>query len=719
MTVAQPREVSDSALLRKYVSEDDELAFAELVQRHLPLVYSAAVRRLEIDPTAAQDVAQAVFVELARKGRELLHHPVLAGWLYVSATRIAADHAKRHHRRKRREQLTMTDPSHPPSAQSSWLEIKPELDGAISHLAEEDRHAVILRYLEGRDLSSVGRELGISADAARMRISRALERMRLYFSKRGIVSSVLALEALLVTESTEAVPAGLGQSINGTVRNLVPAGSLLPFLSAGGKVIVAASIAVLLTLFVIRMSRPTRQEQLAASPARDGTPQPLTVARDPVRFLRGRVPLRAQNAPVDPRIVEALGLLRSAIFDTPLGQAERLRRLQQCAEMLVGAEGETISVFREGLNSSQPDVVSMAIEGIGRFGALPREFGPELLLLLENADPTQSRMLIANRLIPALTTTEDSVPVLLSLLERRPDLKEEIKYLLSAVIPSAPSPLASNRQAVELLAAHQNPEVQSAAREILDDLPPTPPEPSPELNVELATALAANDQNARSKALISVGQLQQITPEIRGALFNTMQQDPALELRVEARVLLRRFIPENPTVSYLPGESAAATEILSAFADPAIDIRDSIQALSRLDVNYWKNHPAEKFKAGQILSILHRDRDARVYEAADEALSALNSGPRNAYTIEMLAPYFSTMESALTPGEYAIALRDLKSSIEMYWKSRGFIQPEPSHVPANLVQILLVGPYHQNPSAYDQMLEAIRVVDPAFTPPSM
>ena len=95
----------------------------------------------------------------------------------------------------------------------------------------------------------------------------------------------------------------------------------------------------------------------------------------------------------------------------------------------------------------------------------------------------------------------------------------------------------------------------------------------------------------------------------------------------------------------------------------------------------------------------------------------MNQVPRSTYPLEQLAPYFATMESSLTPGEYAMAMRDLRTSLDSWWKSRGFVQPEPTHLPAHLVQMLLVGPSYQNRPAYEQMLRTIRTIDPAFHPP--
>src|SRR5688572_5351138 len=95
--------IADTELLRRYVEERSEPAFAALVQRHLGLVYSVALRRVGGDAHLAEDVAQQVFVDLARKGRILINRATLAGWLYAGAHVASAAIVRRERRRKTRE----------------------------------------------------------------------------------------------------------------------------------------------------------------------------------------------------------------------------------------------------------------------------------------------------------------------------------------------------------------------------------------------------------------------------------------------------------------------------------------------------------------------------------------------------------------------------------------------------------------------------------------
>src|SRR5689334_9389872 len=93
-----------SELLRRYVNEGSESAFAELVREHINLVYSAALRETNGDEVLAKDISQAVFIELVRKSRSLVGHPSLAGWLYTTVRFVAANLRRAEQRRRCREE---------------------------------------------------------------------------------------------------------------------------------------------------------------------------------------------------------------------------------------------------------------------------------------------------------------------------------------------------------------------------------------------------------------------------------------------------------------------------------------------------------------------------------------------------------------------------------------------------------------------------------------
>lgn len=211
---------NDTELLRRYAEENSEVAFAELVREHLNLVYSAAVREMHGDTALAEDLSQAVFTELARQAGQLRRHPTLAGWLYVCVRRMAANLKRAEHRRRCREEEvhTMNLLLSEDSPEQAWQQIRPLLDDALHELNEADRTAVVLRYLEERSLRDIGLALGLQENAARMRVERALEKLRGLLARRGVTSTASGLAAALtlgvITPAPEALAASIASAMS-------------------------------------------------------------------------------------------------------------------------------------------------------------------------------------------------------------------------------------------------------------------------------------------------------------------------------------------------------------------------------------------------------------------------------------------------------------------------------------------------------------------------
>jgi len=232
---------SDAELLRQYVENGSQEAFGELVRRHLGLVYHSALRRVGRNAHAADDVTQAVFTGLARKARTLQHHPNLAGWLYTATRFAAADSVRSERRRRAHEQEaeTMKELNAEPPIPSERLE--PFLDEALDLMDRHDREAVLLHYFEGHTFAEVGAALSLSADAARMRVNRALERLRLEFARRGVASSAAAVASALTAQTTLSVAAPSALAVAG--RALSQAGAARAA-SWGARVLGGAKLAL-------------------------------------------------------------------------------------------------------------------------------------------------------------------------------------------------------------------------------------------------------------------------------------------------------------------------------------------------------------------------------------------------------------------------------------------------------------------------------------------
>src|SRR5882672_4592196 len=140
----------DSVLLRQYAENHSDEAFASLVTRHTNLVYSVALRCVG-DPHQAEEVAQAVFILLAKKAADLRHDKALSSWLFQATRLTASNFVRSETRRHRREQEAHMQSMLDAPGNDVWRQIGPLLDTAVASLNEKDRHAVVLRYYEGRN----------------------------------------------------------------------------------------------------------------------------------------------------------------------------------------------------------------------------------------------------------------------------------------------------------------------------------------------------------------------------------------------------------------------------------------------------------------------------------------------------------------------------------------------------------------------------------------
>jgi RNA polymerase sigma factor (sigma-70 family) len=201
-------------LLVDYAANGSEPAFRELVSRYLDLVYSTAVRLVGGDTHLAQDVAQTVFVDLARKARTLPRNVMLGGWLHRHTCFVSSKIIRGERRRQVRERQAVAMNEQQDYSEANLAQVTPVLDEAINQLGAEDRIAILLRFFEQRDLRSVGEVLGSSENAAQKRVSRALEELRGLLKKRGIAFSAAALGTALAGEAVTAAPAGLAVTIS-------------------------------------------------------------------------------------------------------------------------------------------------------------------------------------------------------------------------------------------------------------------------------------------------------------------------------------------------------------------------------------------------------------------------------------------------------------------------------------------------------------------------
>jgi RNA polymerase sigma factor (sigma-70 family) len=358
--------VDDSELLRRYAESRSEPAFAELVQRHLSLVYHAALRRSGNDAHRAADVTQTVFTALARDAAKLSRHSMLTAWLHAATRNAAIDATRSELRRKNREQTAhiMQQISTTTAGPADWDRVRPVLDEVMDELGEHERAAVLLRFLEEQPFAVVGKKLAVSEDAARMRVDRALDKMRALLARRGIASTTAALAATLAHEASAATPPGLAASVTGSALAKAAAaggGAAATTFSlfSAGKIIVGLIVAAAATTAgwlveyqanaklrderdalherLVATADQARSENSHATPADGSARDELTHAREEIAKLRDELQTTKEDSARN--TASSGGIMSSLSAASPVPGIP--------SQLLMPVEGRYVALFNE------------------------------------------------------------------------------------------------------------------------------------------------------------------------------------------------------------------------------------------------------------------------------------------------------------------------------------------------------------------------------------
>ncbi len=294
--------IDDATLLERYARDRSEEAFAELVRRHLTLVYSAALRRTDGDAHLAKDVAQIVFTGLAREAAKLSLHPTLAGWLYAATRNAAIDLLRAERRRREREEKAhiMEEISSSCETTADWEQLRPVLDDVMEELDDQDREAVLLRFFEGQPFTSVATALRLSEDAARKRVDRALEKLGALLGRRGITSTGGALALLLANQVSIAAPANVAASITAAAM----AGAATGAGVAGIFIMSTAKILTGITAVVALVGIGSAVYQARASREAAAAVVNVTAERDALRARVAALEKRVQQMETNPAVTQ-------------------------------------------------------------------------------------------------------------------------------------------------------------------------------------------------------------------------------------------------------------------------------------------------------------------------------------------------------------------------------------------------------------------------------
>ena len=291
----------DRQLLEAFARQADQAAFAQIVDRHAPWVFAAALRQLK-DRHLAEDAVQVVFIILTQKAHTMNARQKLSGWLFNTLNFTVknfrrAEQSRRKHEAAAAHPMTMA----PESAPSECAE---EIDAAVARLPKAYRLIILLRFYRELSFDQIAQTLGTTEAAARKRVDRALFALRKHLGPTAATSSVVAASA---TFGRDQSPPLLGQNIARAVLASKCAGILSPVVSAGVKGVArmmtmikaqTAALAAVMSLIVavpaaiiacasarVALSTPAPREATVGGTVRNEAGQPLDGVRVRLRWI--------------------------------------------------------------------------------------------------------------------------------------------------------------------------------------------------------------------------------------------------------------------------------------------------------------------------------------------------------------------------------------------------------------------------------------------------
>ena len=219
---------------------------------------------------------------------------MLPGWLYATTRNVAVDFIRAEQRRRAREQeaSTMHELTSTLPTDAAWDQVRPMLDEVMDELSDADREIVVLRFFARRPFADIGAALHLTEDAARMRTERALEKLHVLLTRRGITSTGSALGIVLANQAVIAAPAGLLASVTSTALGSAATAGTLGFLSFMSMTkIITATLGVVALLAVGTVVYEAKVVD-ASSAALDATRR----ERDNLQTSLSRAEKRAQQS---------------------------------------------------------------------------------------------------------------------------------------------------------------------------------------------------------------------------------------------------------------------------------------------------------------------------------------------------------------------------------------------------------------------------------------
>jgi RNA polymerase sigma factor (sigma-70 family) len=338
-------DTNDIALLREYLDRNSETAFAELVHQHVNLIYSVALRYTG-NSHDAQDVTQVVFVILAKKAMSLRQRTNLTGWLYETTRFTSSQLLRTRARQQAREQEAyMQSTLNDSETEGIWRQLAPLLEEAMTRLNEKERALLVLRYFENKSGAETAALMGVNEWAARKRIDRAVEKLRKFFTKRGVVVPAAVLTTAISANSVQAAPIALAKTATALAlaKGATASTSTLTLIKGALKIMVwtKAKTAVVTAVVAASVVVPLLVQHQARARLRDGDE---TLRRQAAQLAaqkteNDRLSNLAANSSLSKEQLNDLQKLRTEVG--PLRQqADEVAQLQQENRQLKAKTGQ-------------------------------------------------------------------------------------------------------------------------------------------------------------------------------------------------------------------------------------------------------------------------------------------------------------------------------------------------------------------------------------------
>jgi RNA polymerase sigma factor (sigma-70 family) len=404
--------MNDWRLIREYLDDGSETAFAKLVNRYVDLVYSVALRKVG-NPHDAEEITQTVFCQLAQKVRRLPSTTIITSWLYHAACLQSLHFLRTERRRRQRETEVAHMNLSGPETEARWQEVAPHLDAALGGIGEQDRIVILQRFFQRQSLREVGGALGVSEDAARMRVNRALEKLRDFLAREGVACSAAMLTVVLSERAVHAAPPVVVQSVQSAVLATLPSSGVLSLgpklasIVSNAKLATAifAGLAISVTVGVVlhfqNPREPVTQSPEATAAADDKAPEPGV---NPPQFAPA--PFAAETKP---ELADLIANLRKVLREERIevngvtSTDDLFAALKAFGPDLPAA----IPALLEGLQDPTNTVKYNSQAGFLRLGRYATEAIPSLLALARDENQTMATRGCAVNSLRALTVQPD------------------------------------------------------------------------------------------------------------------------------------------------------------------------------------------------------------------------------------------------------------------------------------------------------------------------